>query len=266
MCSSVDVKFALALLVQGLCLGLTPAARAAQPPKVSQSAAIDFQRDIKPIFQKSCGQCHGANMSMAQLRLDSEAAILKGGVSGPAIAPGKSGASLLVKRVLGTTDAPRMPMGGAPLPEAQVKLIQTWIDHSDFSLAKTTRAAANAGTVASVTASSSKKSPLFAEKIRPILAARCYQCHGPETQQNGLRLDSLAAILKGSESGKIITPGHSDQSRLIQRLTARERPQMPYGGPPLVDGQVKLIRQWIDDGGLECPTCAGQTFETLVLR
>jgi mono/diheme cytochrome c family protein len=246
MCSSVDVKFALALLVQGLCLGLTPAARAAQPPKVSQSAAIDFQRDIKPIFQKSCGQCHGANMSMAQLRLDSEAAILKGGVSGPAIAPGKSGASLLVKRVLGTTDAPRMPMGGAPLPEAQVKLIQTWIDHSDFSLAKTTRAA-NAGTVPSVTASSSKKSPLFAEKIRPILAARCYQCHGPETQQNGLRLDSLAAILKGSQSGKIITPGHSDQSRLIQRLTARERPQMPYGGPPLVDDQVKLIRQWIDD-------------------
>ncbi|MBV8452017.1 MAG: DUF1549 domain-containing protein, partial [Deltaproteobacteria bacterium] len=91
-------------------------------------------------------------------------------------------------------------------------------------------------------------SPLFADGVRPILAARCYGCHGPDLQQNGLRLDSLASALKGSQSGPIIVPGHSDQSRLIRRLLAEEKPQMPYGGPPLSSDQIAVIRRWIDAG------------------
>ncbi|MGA8029165.1 MAG: PSD1 and planctomycete cytochrome C domain-containing protein, partial [Bryobacteraceae bacterium] len=92
------------------------------------------------------------------------------------------------------------------------------------------------------------QSPLFATTVRPILAARCYTCHGPDLQQNGLRLDSLASILKGSDFGKVIVPGHSEQSRLIRRLMAQERPQMPYGGPPLSEAEIATIRKWIDAG------------------
>src|SRR6185437_1512858 len=73
-------------------------------------------------------------------------------------------------------------------------------------------------------------------------------CHGDKVQQNGLRLDSLASILKGSDSGKIVTPGKSGESRIVRRLEAQERPQMPYGGPPLSSDQIKVIRQWIDAG------------------
>src|SRR4051794_14863624 len=102
---TIHVKFARALIAATFLSAFMPSVRAAQQPKVPQSGTVDFQRDIAPIFQKSCSQCHGANMSMARLKLDSEAAILKGGVSGPAVVPGKSGGSLLVKRILGTTDA-----------------------------------------------------------------------------------------------------------------------------------------------------------------
>ncbi len=205
------------------------------------AAAPTFERDIAPILRQSCEQCH-INASMGKLRLDSEAAILRGGVSGPAIVPGHSSDSLLVKRMLGLTDAPRMPMGGQPLPEAKIAVIRRWIDQSSFSAppdgpAKTAQLNGSIGS-----------SPLFAKEIRPILAARCYSCHGPDQQQNGLRLDSLSAILKGSDYGPVVVPHKADQSRIMRRLLAQERPQMPYGGPPLSAAEVGRIREWIDAG------------------
>src|SRR6185312_7622175 len=92
------------------------------------AAEVSFQKDILPVFEQSCAKCHLGDMAMGKLRLDSEASILKGGASGPAVVAGKSGDSLLVKRILGLNDAPRMPMGGAPLSDAQVKLISAWVD------------------------------------------------------------------------------------------------------------------------------------------
>ncbi len=181
---------------------------------------------------------------MGKLKLESAAEILEGGVSGPAIIPGNSAGSLLVKRLLGTTDAPRMPLGAGPLQQEKVALIRAWIDQNDFAAAKGTEAIPAAGQ----TQQAAQASPLFADRIRPILASRCYGCHGPNVQQNGLRLDSLASILAGSDSGKIVKPGYADLSRLVRRLEAQERPQMPYGGPPLSKDQVALIRQWIDSG------------------
>jgi uncharacterized membrane protein len=225
----------------------------ANPPRpesrkraTTSAQAVNFARDIAPIFKSHCLPCHSGENAQAKLRLDSEAAILKGGVSGRAIVPGNSRDSLLVKRVLGLTSGPRMPMGASPLAEKEVRLIRAWIDHGDFSAVEAASSEPAAKTVTSHR--SNVESPLFATKIRPILAARCYQCHGPKVQQNGLRLDSLAAILKGSDYGKIVTPGNSADSRLIRRLTALERPQMPYGGPPLSQDQINLIRKWIDEG------------------
>ena len=162
---------------------------------------VDFNRDIAPIFEKSCAACHNANMAQAKLRLDSEAAILAGGVSGPAIVPGKSGDSLLVKRILGTTDAPRMPMGGAPLSAEQVQLIRRWIDEGKFSAAQSATKPQSAD--APTTADGSLVLSVRVRRSDPYWLRAAMSCHGPETQQNGLRLDSLAAVLKGSDSGRI---------------------------------------------------------------
>lgn len=205
--------------------------------------AVDFTRDIRPIFQKSCGQCHMAGASMGKLRLDSPAAVLQGGVSSIAVVPGKSAASLLIKRLGGLTDAPRMPLNADPLSSAQIALIERWIDSGDFSA---TPATGVTTTTAPMTAAPA--SPLFAQKIRPILASRCYSCHGAGVQQNGLRLDSLAAIRKGSDSGPVVTPGNAGNSRLLRRMLGEELPRMPYGGVPLARDEIAAIRQWIDAG------------------
>src|SRR5688500_18289187 len=54
----------------------------------------------------------------------------------------------------------------------------------------------------------------FEKNIRPILVERCYECHGPEKQKGGLRLDSRAAVLKGGESGPSVNPGKPAESLL----------------------------------------------------
>src|SRR5437763_5918492 len=97
--------------------------------------ALDFNRDILPIFRANCAQCHGGDKTEAQLRLDSEAAVLRGGRSGKIVIPSDSQNSLLVKRLLGLSDLPRMPLGADPLATVQINKIRAWIDRGDFASA-----------------------------------------------------------------------------------------------------------------------------------
>lgn len=90
-------------------------------------AKVDFVRDIQPIFAANCTQCHSARKASGQLRLDTKAAAMKGGISGAAILAGNSKDSRLVHRLLGLNDEARMPMGGELKPE-QIEIIKRWID------------------------------------------------------------------------------------------------------------------------------------------
>ncbi len=136
-----------------------------------------------------------------------------------------------------------MPLGADPLSAAKIETIRKWIDQRVPEKIPPATAA-----FSPVAAHRQTESTIYATKIRPLLAARCYQCHGPDVQQNGLRLDSLAAALAGSGSGKVIVPGDSEKSRLVRRLLGLERPQMPYGAPPLSPEHIGLIREWINQG------------------
>jgi len=89
----------------------------------------------------------------------------------------------------------------------------------------------------------------FGRDIAPILRARCLACHGPARQQNGLRLDSREAALRGGYSGPAIQPGNSAGSRLIRLVSGLEKERlMPLGGPALSSAQIALLRVWIDQG------------------
>src|SRR5439155_11377541 len=92
------------------------------------SEPVPFARAIQPVLKASCYQCHGPERHEAGLRLDSRAALLKGGAGGPALVPGRSAHSRLVQRLLGQGGGPRMPLGFAPLPKAQIDRIRAWID------------------------------------------------------------------------------------------------------------------------------------------
>src|SRR6185503_8904709 len=100
----------------------------AQNAPTQATALVDFARDIQPILQASCYECHGPKKTKAHLRLDSAAGIVKGGETGPIIVPGNSEKSLIVRRILGLDGDDQMPKDGDPLDQAQIALIRFWID------------------------------------------------------------------------------------------------------------------------------------------
>ncbi len=60
-----------------------------------------------------------------------------------------------------------------------------------------------------------KKNVTYAKDIRPLLEASCFRCHGEQRPKGGLRLDSLEAVLKGGDDGKVVVAGDSKKSLLV---------------------------------------------------
>lgn len=89
-----------------------------------------FDRELLPMFQERCAQCHGANKPAAGLDLTTVASVLKGGTNGPVVVEGFSERSLLVRRVVGKTMPP--PGVGKPLAEKEIAAIREWIDRGNF--------------------------------------------------------------------------------------------------------------------------------------
>ncbi len=89
----------------------------------------------------------------------------------------------------------------------------------------------------------------YAQDVRPILVRNCYACHGAKAKKGGLRVDTVALMLKGGSDGPVLVPGKSSQSLLIQSLRHQgDAAPMPYKKPPLADDQIRLIAAWIDQG------------------
>jgi hypothetical protein len=95
----------------------------------------------------------------------------------------------------------------------------------------------------------------FARDVRPVLAARCFECHGPEQQESGLRLDRTDTLLAGGVSGAAVVAGQSGESLLFKAISGdgQEIAKMPPEGPPLSAEQIALVKRWIDAGAKAPP-------------
>src|SRR5262245_17244603 len=92
----------------------------------SADSASDFQDRVLPLLQARCISCHGPEKQKGKLRLDSRAAILKGGENGPAIVPGDPERSLLMQAVRQTHADIKMPPK-EKLAADQVDALAAWI-------------------------------------------------------------------------------------------------------------------------------------------
>ena len=121
VCGLLRVPGSTLLLVMAVCFAAT----------FDQTAMADddgerfFETAIRPILVEHCLACHGAGERNGGLRLDSKAALLKGGDSGPAAVAGQV-ESLLLKAV-NRTDGLEMPPE-EPLSDAQVAALRKWVE------------------------------------------------------------------------------------------------------------------------------------------
>ncbi len=91
----------------------------------------------------------------------------------------------------------------------------------------------------------------YLDQVSPIFRSRCGSCHNPDKQKGGLNLDSYGSTMQGGGSGKIIEPGDPDNSKLLLVVTHDEEPKMPPASAKIPDGEIDLIRKWIEGGALE---------------
>ncbi|CAN5874770.1 PSD1 and planctomycete cytochrome C domain-containing protein [soil metagenome] len=112
-----------------ICLGLFPIAMLGLCPTKSKAGAdVDFGRDVRPILNKHCVECHGPEQQKAGLRLDNRRDFFAGGDVGPVVEPGYGDESELIHRVRSEDDFERMPPKGEGLSASEIDLIRAWID------------------------------------------------------------------------------------------------------------------------------------------
>ncbi|MCU0962218.1 MAG: DUF1549 domain-containing protein [Pirellulaceae bacterium] len=93
----------------------------------------------------------------------------------------------------------------------------------------------------------------FRESIRPILAQRCWACHGPDEQESGLRLDSRERLEQGGESGQSLIDGADPESSFLLRVLRHEDDVAMPPDERLPERELEAMREWIRQG-LPWPT------------
>ncbi len=101
-------------------------------PDIEHDGPVEFEKEILPILRRKCLACHNNTDAESDLVLETPAGILKGGIEGPSVVPGKSAESLLLNVVRGAAE-PLMPpedndVGAEPLTANELGLIKLWID------------------------------------------------------------------------------------------------------------------------------------------
>jgi mono/diheme cytochrome c family protein len=103
---------------------------------------------------------------------------------------------------------------------------------------------------------SEKQNITYATDIKPIFDASCVKCHCGDKAKARLRMDTLEGVLKGTNRGRIVTPGEPEKSLLVKsvgHLTKDRDAWMPplhnkAGIKPLTPEEIGLIISWIRQG------------------
>ncbi|MDA0207570.1 MAG: PSD1 and planctomycete cytochrome C domain-containing protein [Acidobacteria bacterium] len=197
----------------------------------AQDAPPSLEGDVAAIFETNCIACH-AQAAQAGLDLRTTESILKGGMSGPAVVPGKSAASLLMDKVV----TGQMPPGPSELAPAQIDVLRNWIDK--------TLAAKEALAVSGGAATE--------HDVRAIFQARCVRCHGAEEQRGGLDMRTRESRLKGGNSGPGLVPGKPEESLLYRRIADGEMPPQRLAKLLAIElvtsSEQEKVRRWIVAG------------------
>ena len=179
----------------------------AAPPQAVPSknpAPADFTRDIAPIFNKHCTECHGEKKKEAGLDLSHASTTLRGSQAGPVIISGQSTKSLLIEQI---TDGSMPPEGRPRVSDAELALLRNWIDHS----AKLETTKLEAGDGAAPLSQADRDYWAFRKAVRPQVP---HVAHADR-----VRTPIDAFILSKLEAAKLKLSGDADPIALLRRVT-----------------------------------------------
>lgn len=222
----------------------------------SGEVAVSFTKDIVPWLVSACGNCH-INNQRGQFSLATFEDLMRGRGGTPVLYAGGSRGSRLVDVI----ESGDMPRGGGKVTPEQLTALKAWIDQgAKFDgtdprarLTALTGAEASSGAMpvnSGPRMATGSETVSFSKDIAPVLMENCNGCHIAGRQASGnLRMDTFAQLLRGGDSGEIITGSNANQSLLVKKLKGEVGQRMPAGGrPPLTEAQISLISTWIREG------------------
>jgi mono/diheme cytochrome c family protein len=264
---SLRTPFALlaAWVVVAPTFGKLPPEQLAQLP-VPASRPVDFARDIQPLFEASCVQCHARGKSKGNFSLETRADFLAGGDAGAPAVAGHSAESYLIEMVSGLNPEIVMPQKGKKLTREQVALFRAWVDQGmpwpeEITFFKREPANLRPRELAQIQTRGDFSNPV------DVLVDRYFARHGRKwaepvddrTYARRVWLDTVGLLPSPGELDGFIKDTAADKrARLVERLLSdnqryaehwltfwNDMLRNDYKGPGYTDGGRKQITGWV---------------------
>ena len=214
---------------------------------------VSFEHEVAPIIKDKCIRCHGANQAGAMLRMDSYAAMGRGGRSGPLAIPRRPLNSLIMARLMTPDMMQRMPRGGAKLADDEITIIGRWIeqgaefDGTDMN-AMIGESAVPKKPPVKVVMADGTETVSFKNDVAPMLVNICLGCHSGNNPRGGYNITTFEQLLTDGESGNTIVPGKPDESYIVDLVLRQDPIKMPAGQAQIKRSQAVALETWIREG------------------
>lgn len=218
---------------------------ASSEPDVS-ATKVSFVKDVAPILNSKCGNCH-VNQKRGDFSLLTFNEISTGG----GVIAGEPETSRLIEVI----ESGEMPKGGGKVSRAELDVLKNWIsagakydgDNRAQSIAGLTAPMMNPKEDVPVKRPKGNETVSFALEIAPILVDNCQQCHMIGRPRGNFSMVNFNGLLKGGDSGEVIKPGDANNSHIVQRLRGDGVDVMPPN-KKLSDELIAKVVTWINEG------------------
>jgi formylglycine-generating enzyme required for sulfatase activity len=207
-------------------------------------AAVDFQKQVRPILEAACVHCHGETKQQGDYRLDTKEEAFKPVDDEVMLVAGEPEKSpLYTTTVLAADDDDVMPPSkdGPPLDASQTEILRAWIA---------------GGAVWPEGVKLEQKPRIdFVKHIQPIFETACISCHNPDEMKGDYDMTTKANAFKmDGDYGDAIVPFQSENSSVFVLMNhpADHDDLMPpkKSGGPLAKEKVEMVKLWIDQGAI----------------
>lgn len=209
----------------------TPAMAASTAAVALEPGQVSFAFDIAPVLVQNCVGCHGDTRPSGRFTMTTFARLVRGGQSGAPFVAGRSGDSLLIRKIKGSAgiDGQRMPIGKPPLPADTIALVAKWIDEGarlDMLSADTP--------LADLAAAGRARGLSHADlaAIRTAAAESLWRRAIPDETPQVVQAGDVVVI------GNLPPTRHREAAAAIEKATAEARELLGVGDGPLLKGGV----------------------------
>ena len=223
-----------------------PKMPAASSAPDASATKVSFVKDVAPILNSKCGNCH-VNQKRGDFSLLTFNEISTGG----GVIAGEPETSRLIEVI----ESGEMPKGGGKVSKAELDVLKNWIsagakydgDNRAQSIADIAAPMMNAKEDVPVKRPKGNETVSFALEIAPILVDNCQQCHMIDRSRGNFSMANFNGLLKGGDSGEVIKPGDANSSHIVKRLRGDGVDVMPPN-KKLSDELIAKVVTWINEG------------------